>query len=94
MCADIETTNMSKYYVKINNVSEHWFKDSDLCITHRVFSAAVRQYGGRTYWYRDGKLHRGGGPAAIYPNGVTLYYLNGVYYAKDDYEQILRGNQW
>ena len=38
----------------------------------------VKVVGGIQHWFLNDKLHREDGPAVQYPNGVGLWYLNGV----------------
>ena len=38
---------------------------------------------GEKHWYQCGLLHREGGPAVIYPNGVRKWYLNGRLHRDD-----------
>ncbi len=33
---------------------------------------------GNKRWYLNGKLHREGGPAIEYTDGLTIWYLNGL----------------
>ena len=42
-------------------------------------------WGGRRCWYRDGKLHRGGGlPAEIYADGTQMWYKDGKLHRDGD----------
>ena len=38
---------------------------------------------GREEWYKNGKLHREGGPAAEYPREHKIWYKNGKKYRED-----------
>ena len=39
---------------------------------------------GTTRWYNEkGKLHREDGPAVVWPNGDTYWYLNGTKHRED-----------
>lgn len=35
------------------------------------------------YWYKNGKNHRDGGPAIIYPNGNKHWFQNGLWHGED-----------
>ena len=41
-----------------------------------------RAYGAQE-WYRDGELHREGGPAVVHADGMQEWYLNGVRHRED-----------
>lgn len=83
---------MTKYYVKIIQFSEFWCIDPQFDISHRVFGPASKLWKGALYWYQNDELHRENGPAVIYPDGNAHYWLRGVLYKKDQYDEILRGD--
>lgn len=47
--------------------------------------------GGDMYWHKHGKRHRTSGPSMIAANGKEVYYLEGKYYSKEDWEKQLQG---
>lgn len=84
---------MTKYYVRASHMSEIWHANSTLTVLHRVFGPACEWVHGAVWWCQDGELHRENGPAAVEPNGIKSYYLNGKRYEKLEYEQILHVNR-
>lgn len=82
---------MSKYYVEINGDGdgEFWYKDPNLQIAHRVFGPSSAYSTGYVRWCRDDDFHRVGGPAITYSDGRSTYWLNGKFYEKDEYDEIL-----
>jgi len=53
---------------------------------HREVGPAV-EYDGRKEWWINGKLHREDGPAIVMANGAEIWYLNGVPFTKEEFEQ-------
>ena len=43
---------------------------------------------GTTRYIKDNKLHNAEGPALIHPDGKEEYYLNGMFYTKDDFKKV------
>jgi hypothetical protein len=46
--------------------------------TYDKYDTMPRPPNNATIYYKYGKLHREGGPAVIYPNGLPLYYRDGM----------------
>ena len=42
---------------------------------------------GTIRYVKDSKLHNSEGPALIHPNGKEEYYLNGIFYTKEDFKK-------
>lgn len=83
---------MTKYYVRTSEYGEFWFRNDR---RNRVFGPAITypsngQPGKSEWWYKDDKFHRKGGPAVTEPDGEVFYYLNGVLYTKEEYDEVLR----
>ena len=43
---------------------------------------------GTVRYIKDGKLHNTNGPALIHPDGKEEYYLNGLFYTKEDFKKV------
>ena len=59
---------------------------------HRISSIndepAIIYKNGTLVWYKKGKIHREKGPAVIYANGDTEYFLSGVRFQFDDWIKL------
>ena len=57
----------------------HYIKNEDLTnfILHRNGKPAFFLDDVSEYWYKHNKLHRIGGPAITYPNGIKSYWVLG-----------------
>lgn len=72
---------MSKYYVKANNWGEMWCKDFGLTEKKNTTKYCVRLHRSGELWSllsRPLHWHRIFGPAVIYYNGKSYYYLDGI----------------
>lgn len=67
------------------NGTKIWYKNG-LC--HRVDGPAAIYSDGDKYWFVNNKLHREDGPAVEYAKGKPVYYLDGVRYTKEQFEQL------
>ena len=67
-----------------NGIQEYFNENGEY---HREDGPAYESPSGHKEWCIDGKYHREDGPARIYPNGNVDYFLNDVFYSKEDYEQ-------
>lgn len=76
--------------------TERWYNDKGQL--HRLDGPAVVFPFGTKMWLKNGKLHRLDGPAIIYGTGqkplsITCtseeWYINGVRYTEDEFEDIL-----
>lgn len=69
----------------------YYNKDNQL---HRIYGPAIIS-GNYQLWLFNGKMHRIGGPARIYPSGATAWYIYGIEYSEDNYwkevERITNG---
>jgi len=50
----------------------------DYISNHPSFTGILIDYRKRKLWYRNGNIHREGGPAVIYLNGTKEWYQNGL----------------
>ena len=48
---------------------------------------------GNVYWYKDGELHREDGPAFEGKNGGQAWFLKGVQYTEEEFNQWLEKYQ-
>ena len=54
---------------------------------HRIDGPAIERPNGTKEWILNNKFHREDGPARILHNGMIYYYLNGLHYMKEDWEE-------
>lgn len=69
-----------------------YYKDEAHQIHHRLGGPAVISFSTRTkQWWKDGYLHREGGPAVVcrrtYRELTVHWYINGVRYLEEDYKK-------
>ncbi len=64
----------NKPAVRFENGDYMWYLHGQL---HREGGPAVYKDGVYSY-YRHGKLHREGGPAILYPDGRSLWFIDGI----------------
>ena len=65
------------------NGNKFWFKDDKI---HREDDKPAMEFAnGAKAWYKNGKWHRENGPAIIKCDGTEYYYLNDVWYSKEDH---------
>lgn len=38
----------------------------------------------------NGEYHRIGGPAVLWPDGTKMWYINGFYYTKEEYDEKMQ----
>ena len=55
----------------------------DYISNHPSFTGILIDYRKRKLWYRNGNIHREGGPAVIYLNGTKEWYQNGLRHRED-----------
>ncbi len=71
--------------VEWNNGDKEWWINNK---RHRTDGPAVEKYYIKE-WFINGKRHRNDGPAIEYNNGLRSWYLNGVQYSEEQYDQEL-----
>ena len=52
---------------------------------HREDGPALEYSIGTRKWIKNEKLHRDDGPAIVWENGRHSYFLNGIFYTKEEY---------
>jgi hypothetical protein len=48
----------------------------------------IKSPDGTIRYIKDNKLHNPDGPALIHPDGKEEYYLNGIFYTKDQHKKV------
>ena len=76
---------VKKYLVTVDEAgTARWYKDAKCTTLHRESGPAVEYTNdGTKFWYRNGKLHRTGGPAIVYKGGHKEWYRNGRLHRTD-----------
>lgn len=70
------------------NGSKEWYQNGKL---HRENDLPAAEYAsGNKYWYTKGKYNRLNGPAIIYKNGRVEYWIKGVKYSKEEFEDKIK----
>jgi len=68
--------------------TKEWYQNG---LLHRDDEPAIIEANGNKRWYQNGLLHREDGPAIYINNGNNdveiAYYLNGIHYLKENFEE-------
>lgn len=62
---------------------EKWCEDFNLAVHRLTGAECVERSNGDRFWYRNGELHRDGGPAVEYADGGLEWYQNGKFHRTD-----------
>jgi hypothetical protein len=54
----------------------------------------VNKYGSRFWYNEEGKFHRIDGPAVEWSNGIKFWFINGVKYSKEEFNEITEYEQF
>jgi hypothetical protein len=65
---------------------KEWWQDGK---RHRLNGPAVEWADGTKKWIQNGLLHREDGPAVEFENGSICWYLDGKFYSKECWFEIL-----
>jgi len=69
--------------IEYDNGTKSWWKNG---LRHRDDGPAVEDSGGKAWWV-DGLLHRKDGCAVVWENGYKAWYLKGVYYTEEEFNE-------
>ena len=80
-----------KYVISINRINRSWKVNNKL---HREGDYPASEFtDGYKSWYKEGKRHRLNGPAVIYSSGAEAYWIDGMRYLKEKFNEICNKNK-
>lgn len=79
--------SLKKYFLINGKLSMEEFRFINLIL----YTGCLNYNENKKYWFRNGKIHRDGGPAVIYSNGYKVWYKNGFIH-REDGPAIMYGN--
>ncbi len=76
--------------IKFNyaQIKYHYFNNN--LKWYRLDGPGYENLYGDKLWFKDGALHREGGPAIEWCDGNKFYYLNNKIYSEKEYWEIIR----
>lgn len=83
------------HYINDGKARNEYYYLPDNKTLHREDGPAVvyfDRYGSvqKEMWWHNNKLHRVGGPAVYGPYMLDMYFINGIQYQKEQYEEYFR----
>lgn len=73
------------YEVRVQKNRTEWYNEKEQL--HRIDGPAVEYNDGEKRWFVNGKRHRFDGPAVEFGDGTVEYYIEDVWYTKEDFNE-------
>ena len=82
------TEKCEEYTVKIyTDGTKEWYQNDK---RHRLDGPAEEWANGSKFWCQNGKRHRLDGPAIEWANGSKEYWIDGIQYSEDEFNQKVK----